>query len=326
MRLVFLDSDWSYLKQIRSIVSGTSIHSSFASDFEFHAVQTIEQLEVIMQSQLGGSVLCVHENRLEETMAYFQTIPKETGQVLSLFVLIDDVVHPRLKSQIEDNPLFPGDYDQWIIKKFQPISELIPEIKARWLENCDLESIHQHRSASICAVFSPLVDQNQSLECINQIKCLNNEKNRLFILIDPYFGGYQDNLLQDYRQSVSYYLSLVKRGKNHSFLLDQMALSLSDKMSFLGGPMNMLDLECLNDKQIKSFIHFLKKKSGYEQIIISFCGVHINQFVRTILESSDERVLITQDERIQEVVARQLDIPWTIADRHGYKVLKEVVK
>lgn len=323
MRLVMIDSDGCYLERLQSVVSMTKQIPAH-SDLELHTGQTIEDIHNMKQLDFGSSVLCVHENELSRTMEFLTS--SYEGSKPDILVMVEGYVSPSLNNYVTSCPELCSCYEDIFIQKYQRTDRLINDIKASWLSLTQLEQPFKGGESKLIAVFSPMTAIDQSKKLSKVICGMKRKRRQLIVHFDPYYCEISDEKGQDYRQSISYFMSLITRKENISFLLKQMVVALDEERDQLMGPMNMLDLECLSQERMRIFIDVLKKQSGYDDVILQFCGVHINGFIRFLLENSDERVMVTDCEDVQMILMRQLPLSWTPCNGRGYEILKEVLK
>ncbi len=349
MRLIVIDDDSHYIKAVQSVISMTHEGQTHISNLEFYGLATIETLNTLDRSILASGLICLPIKMMDEMTDWLMKY-KETGQVnidssINPLILFhhEGVLEPKLKEKVLESSYWKdlakengvdlighdslfirkADVDYLFISKYQKLGDWLKSIHASYLHLATQDIIGGKQDTRLISVFAPMVKGDQSQRLLDKVIARSGNKRRLILFFDPYFGSPKNSV--NYRQTLSYFFTLIKRKSNVNFLIKHMSYSVSDNLDVIYGPMNMKDMEVLDKDQVQRFIKWLKELNIYDEIILHFAGVHINDLVHELLTVSNERILISQEEKVQETVTKTYKLPWILADRQEYRLLSEVL-
>ncbi len=349
MRLIVIDDDSHYLRAVQSVISMTTIGQSSFSNLEFYGLTTIESLNTLDRTILGSGVICVPIRMIKEMTDWFDKciqMNDSRGDIVSdirplILFHCDGSFSTRSVEIVKETNYWKKIFEDTnimsecrkdvveiqvtdlFINKFQKVTDWLKAVKSSYVHLMPQEVVQERKETRLISIFAPMVRSNQSQELIDKLSLCSPNRRRLVLFFDPYYGYETQN--ENYRTSLSYFFSLMKRKSNMNFLAKHMCCKIGEDLDVIYGPMNMKDLDSLSLAQTQDFVRWLEHYSGYEEIILHFSGIHINGIVDKLLKISKERILISLEEKVQETITQQYKMPWILGDRQGYGVISEVL-
>jgi len=308
MRVTIFDRDENYLRKLSSTVLGSK-----SLQVEWYAYSRDEDIRDIPISQLHNTILLINEDMV---VSVFEILEDMGLGHLDIFIMCEGLIDPSFLTYLQGHPLSKDRGIKACIPKYQPVQDLLKIISRKYIDGTNKERVVKGTYGRLISIYhagGADRDENldKALETENYIYHKNNKK-KLLIHVNPYHRS--DQVTES--MNFSYILSAYKQGrKNMNLLLSQVAYKYKGSLDVISGVSNMLDLSFLRVEETKALIGFIKNQSEYEEIYVAFKYVHINPFIRCWLEASDDCLLITKEEHIQEEVMKQFPYRCTIADQ-----------
>jgi hypothetical protein len=217
-----------------------------------------------------------------------------------------------------------------LVNKYQSIPGLLNYINQTPFfvgdEGKVVEKIVNQKKAKLITIYTPYGSPDFSKRLEELVKNKHHGQSNgkiLMIHFDPFYLGGQE---VESDKSVSRILSWAKRRKGG---INHMLSDLADPQTnchIVYGPLNMKDVDCLTKEDATYLLNVFACETDYDIILFNICGMHISGVLWTLFNDCDDRVLMTEDEWIQQVFMGQVKKELILMNDKNISGIREMIR
>ncbi len=321
MQLILFDNDIHYIQQLEHTLC--TYQYPYGGGVECIRIDSLEELEIMHQEKKISYERGIFAFNEEWIRGVFETtnplvqyyLQHQQWCILSEGIWTDESTeHIQAYYKKQKIPMRP--LSDQVIHKYQSASEIYHQIKSNFIQNMNSEIVSQKIKTAFITLYKPYGTYSFSDEILDQIKSLHFSLKNKKILIIHYDSFFHNE--KNPKSNLSYvYMQIRNKKTNFRLILNEIVQKPYRNIDVLEGALNMRDYDFLTEQEEAMWLTWLKEQSGYDVVVFTLNGVHINQKLHTLICRSERNILFSAEERIQQSVFEQIDGKWHIGESNN---------